>query len=133
MGIAKVAGLLGLVTSALAATVQVDLQPCILTASSIVSCWKPLCVPAKFRDRRPWTCVQSVLALEREARHAADLVCVINPHCKFISSPSVSCVEQAPLFLACSACPVCSLLLLLQLQPVIPSSTLNRSYAPAHD
>lgn len=42
MGIARVAGLLGLVTSALAATVQVDLQPCILTASTIVSAAIPI-------------------------------------------------------------------------------------------
>lgn len=61
MGVARVAGLLGLATSALAATVQVDLQPCILAPSSIVSALLlnsvlPLpavvCVPANsfFRD-----------------------------------------------------------------------------------
>lgn len=37
MRIARVGGLLGLVTTTLAATVQVDLQPCILAPSTIVS------------------------------------------------------------------------------------------------
>lgn len=75
MGIARVSGFLGLVTSALAATVQVDLQPCILAPSSIVSpCPRPIPVLYSGLRTNLVTCVSCSLlfsVLTPTAKHVA--------------------------------------------------------------